>query len=88
MSGPKRDERPETGTEDAVHIYCLGTLVADEASRHGVGDFARSLETALTGFLSGLTRDDQSRALRLSYEMALGGEDAAPPRLRLVHSRD
>ena len=73
---------------EAVNLYCMGALVADEASRNGFRDFAKSIESALTGFLSGLPRDDQSRALRLSYEMALGGEDPALPRLRLVYSRD
>jgi hypothetical protein len=66
----------------------MGSLVADEASRNGFPDLARSIETALGGFLSGLTRDEQRQALRLSYEMALGGEEPAPPRLRLVYSRD
>jgi len=88
VSGPKRGKRQETGTGEAVHLYCLGTLVADEASRSGFGDFARSLETALNGLLSGLTRDEQGQALQLSYEMALGGEEPAPSRLRLVYSRD
>ena len=88
MSGPKRGKRQETASGDAVHLYCLGTLVADQASRSGFGEFARSLETALDGFLSGLTRDEQATALRLSYEMALGGEEPAPSRLRLVYSRD
>jgi hypothetical protein len=88
VSGPKRGERQETGTGEAVHLYCLGTLVADEASRNGFGEFARSLETALDGLLSGLPRDEQATALRLSYEMALREEEPAPPRLRLVYSRD
>jgi hypothetical protein len=88
VSGPKRGERQETGTGEGVHLYCLGTLVADEASRNGFGAFARSLETALDGLLSGLPRDEQATALRLSYEMAVGDEEPAPPRLRLVYSRD
>jgi hypothetical protein len=87
VSGPKRGKCQEQGTSEALHVYCLGTLVADEASRHGLRDFSRSLETALEGLLSGLTRDEQATALRLSYEMALGGEEPAPPRLRLVYSR-
>ena len=88
VSGPKRGERQHPGTSEAVHLYCLGALVADEASRNGFRDFARSLETALDGLLSGLPREEQATALRLSYEMALGGEEPAPPRLRLVYSRD
>jgi hypothetical protein len=88
VSGPKRGERQEPGSDDAVHVYCLGTLVADEASRSGLRDFARSLEAALENLLSGLPRDEQATALRLSYEMALGGAEPAPPRLRLVYSRD
>ncbi len=88
MSGPEPDERHLPGTGGAVNLYCMATLVADEASRGGFRDFASTLEHALHGFLSGLTRDEQAKALRLSYEMALGGEDPAPPRLRLAYSRD
>jgi hypothetical protein len=88
VSGPKRGKRQETATGEAVHLYCLGALVADEASRNGHAAFARSLETALESFLSGLPRDEQATALRLSYEVALGGEEPAPSRLRLVYSRD
>ena len=72
----------------AVSLYCMATLVADEASRNGFADFAKSIEGVLDGFLSGLPRDQQSQALRLSYELALGGKEPAPPRLRLVYSRD
>jgi hypothetical protein len=78
-----RNDKP-----DAISIYCMATLVADEASRNGYSDLAKSIENALSGFLGGLPRDAQKRALRLSYEMALGSEDPAPPRLRLVYSRD
>ena len=72
----------------AVSLYCMAALVADEASRNGFANFAKSIESALSGFLSGLPRDDQRQALRLSYELALGGKEPAPPRLRLVYSRD
>lgn len=88
MSGPESGERQKSGTGGALHLYCLGTLVADEASRSGFRDFAHSLETALCRLLSGLSREEQGEALRLSYEMALGGEEPAPPRLRLAYSRD
>jgi hypothetical protein len=73
---------------DAVNLYCMGALVADEASRNGFRDFARSLESLLSGFLAALPREEQWQALKVSYEMALGDEDPAPPRLRLVYSRD
>lgn len=66
----------------------MGTLVADEASSNGLRDFARALEAALDRLLSGMPREEQAAALRLSFEMALGGEEPAPPRLRLVYSRD
>lgn len=87
MSGSELGERQEPGTGGALHLYCLGTLMADEASRSGFHDFAHSLEAALSGLLSGLTREEQAEALRLSYEMALGAGEPAPPRLRLVYSR-
>jgi hypothetical protein len=51
-------------------------------------EFARSLETSLEGLLETLPREQQSEALRLSYEMAIAGDAAQRPRLRLVHSRD
>jgi hypothetical protein len=73
---------------EAVQIYCMGALVADEAARNGLRDFARSLESSLAGLLSGLPREQQAAALSLSYEMALGGDTVATPRLRLVYSRD
>lgn len=88
MSVFEKDYQPHPQTAGSVNLYCMAAMVADEASRTGYHDFARDLETALTHFLSGLPRDEQGTALRLSYEMALGGEDAAPPRLRLVYSRD
>lgn len=86
MSGPDAGERQEPGTGEAVHLYCLGALVAEEAAKSGFRDFARSLEAALCGLLSGLPREAQGQALRLSYEMALGGDEPAPRHLRLVHS--
>jgi hypothetical protein len=87
VSGAELGERNEPGS-GALHLYCLGTLVADQALRTGFREFAQSVETALTELLSGLTREEQGQALQLSYEMALGGEEPAPPRLRLVYSRD
>lgn len=78
--------RPEqTG---AVSMYCMASLVADEASRNGYKDLAISIESAIGSFLTGLPRDEQRQALRMSYEMALDGCEPAPPRLRLVYSRD
>lgn len=84
-------EQGQWRTPDAagpVNLYCMAAMVADEASREGHKSFARALEAALTAFLSSLTREEQGTALRLSYEMAMGGGDLAPPRLRLVYSRD
>jgi hypothetical protein len=71
----------------AVTIYWMASLVADEASRSGFRDFAKNMEALIGGFLSGMPRDEQRQALRLSYEMAAGGEEPARPRLRLVYSR-
>ncbi|WP_373502615.1 hypothetical protein [Aestuariivirga sp.] len=88
MSSSEFDPLSQTGKPGAVNIYCMGALVADEASRNGFLDLARSIENVLCGFLSGLPRDEQRQALRVAYEMALGGDEPAPPRLRLVYSRD
>lgn len=74
--------------EGAVGVYCLGTLVAEEAQKGGHDGFARSIELALNSFLDTLPRDLQSQALRLAYELSLGRESPAAPRLRLVYSRD
>ncbi len=68
-------------------LYCLGTVVADEASRRGFREFAKGMEAVLSTLLAELPRDEQWRALRLSYEAMVGADDAAPPRLRLVYSR-
>lgn len=78
----------KAGQATAVSLYCLGSMVANEASRDGHSGFAKSIEAALQGFLTELPRDQQSQALQLSYELALEGESPVPPRLRLVYSRD
>jgi hypothetical protein len=88
VRGPKQGERQESGAGEALHLYCLAAAVANEASQGGFPDFARALENALCGFLSGLPREEQAEALRLSYEIALGGAEPAPPRLRLIYSRE
>jgi hypothetical protein len=88
VSSSEFDLLLHTEKQSAVSLYCMGTLVADEASRNGFSELARSMEGALGGFLAGLTRAEQQQALTLSYEMALGGTEPAPPRLRLAYSRD
>ena len=88
MSGPERDERKEPAAQGAVGLYCMAAMVADEASRHGLGDFARSMEGALERLLLTLTREEQDCALRLSYELALAADEPARPKLRLIFSRD
>jgi hypothetical protein len=73
---------------NAVSTYCMGSLVANQAARDGFADFAKTMESALAGLLAGLPREQQKNALRLAYEMSLDGETPAPPRLRLIYSRD
>lgn len=82
------DAVPPGALAGAVEMYCKATMVADEASRNGFRDLARSLETTISGFLKAMPREQQARALQLSYELALGGVEPAPPRLRLAYSRD
>ena len=75
-------------TSKAVTLFCMASMVANEASREGFVGLAKSIEGALQGFLSDLGRDQQAQALQLAYELALQGEEPAPPRLRLIYSRD
>lgn len=72
----------------AVGVYCLGTLVAEEAQKSGHDGFAKSIESALNSFLGTMPRDLQSQALKLAFEISVGRESPAAPRLRLVYSRD
>lgn len=88
MSSLEIDTLKTLGKTSAVSVYCMGSLVANQAARDGFIDFAKSIEGALEGFLGSMNRDQQFQALRLSYEFALEGEEPAPPRLRLVYSRD
>lgn len=88
MSAATTEETTKPVPQGALSVYCLGTLVAEEAQRNGCADLAKKLENVLSGFLADLPRDLQSQALRMSYEMALGGENPATPKLRLVYSRD
>lgn len=87
-----KKQDPETALREnapkAVSLYCMASLVANEAARDGEARLAQSLEGVLQDYLSGLSRDQQSQALRLAYELELRGDDPAPPRLRLVYSRD
>ena len=82
---------PLADAPTTASLYCLAAMVADEASAAGFQDFAKALESALGGFLAALPPDQQANALRLSYEIALGGgedgDETATPRLRLVYSR-
>ena len=93
MRQTDRDERPLSLADapTTASLYCLAAMVADEASQAGFRDFAKGIEAALGGFLAKLPPDQQENALRLSYEIALGGGDdgdeTATPRLRLVYSR-
>lgn len=87
MSSSEQGQWQLPDAASPVNLYCMAAMVADEASREGHKTFARALEAALAGFLASLTREEQGTALRLSYAMALGGGDLAPPRLRLVYSR-
>ena len=93
MRRTDRDERtfPLSDTPTTASLYCLAAMVADEASQTGFREFAKDLEIALAKFLATLPTDQQANALRLSYEIAMGGahegEEAAQPRLRLVYSR-
>lgn len=88
MSSSEQGQWRASEQPGPVNLYCMAAMVADEASREGHKSFARALEAALTGFLSSLSREEQGTALRLSYEIAMGGAGLAPPRLRLVYSRD
>ena len=88
MKYPELESLSRGGETSGLSLYCMSALVADEASRGGFADFAKSVEAAMASLLCGLPREVQVQALRIAFEMALGGEEPAPPRLRLVYSRD
>jgi transposase InsO family protein len=74
--------------EIEIDLYCMTTLLADEASRFGRKAFSRAIEEAGAMLLAGLPRVSQIQALHRSYEASLGGEPPAPAPVRLVYSRD
>lgn len=88
MSGVDHERAIRTGKTGVAEVYCLATMVAEEAKQSGCDAFAKSLEGALETFLASLSADLRRQALKLSYELAMGQDDPAPPRLRLAYSRD
>ena len=88
MSHVEFDRLSRGGASNAISLYCMTALVADEAARNSQPAFAKSMEEAMADLLSSMPREQQKQALRIAYERALGKEDPAPPRLRLVYSRD
>lgn len=90
MSGLETDMSPGFGHVAAELMYGKAALLADEASRHGYRDLARSIEASNSDFLKSMPREQQRRALAISYEMTLAqaGAEPAPPRIRLAYSRD
>lgn len=88
MNSLEPESLPRDGHPSPVSLYCMGALLADEASRIGQCGFSRAIETALHELLGHMSRDDQYRALRLSYEITVGNAEPARSRLRLVHSRE
>lgn len=88
MKSAEIEAQGKSGPDGAVSLYCLATLVVEEAQRHGRAGFARQMESAMAGLLEEMPRAEQSQALRLAYEMAMAGENPTTPKLRLVYSRD
>jgi len=88
VNGANKEMPAEICSSGHVGIYCMTTAIVEEAARNGCNGFAKSLETALETLLAAMPRDQQSLALKLSYEMAIAKEVPAAPRLRLVYSRD
>lgn|GEM_PF-5139718 len=77
-----------TQANGGVSVYCLASLVAEQAKQNGFAPFANALENALESLLSGLPRDEQKQALRLSFDMATAGHSSpSAPKLKLVYSR-
>jgi hypothetical protein len=72
-----------------VTMYCLGSILAEQAHRSNRGAFGKLMENALAGLLEAMPRTSQGQALRLSYELAMVEEPlpAPKPKLRLVYSR-
>lgn len=92
VNGVVQELLSRTNASGPAGIYCMAALVAEEASQSGCAGLAKSIEAALEEFLKGLPRDQQRQALRLSYELTIAASasdaEPAPPRLRLVYSRD
>jgi hypothetical protein len=83
-----QDAGQTSADTDAVEVYCMTTLVAEEARRNGCDGFAKQLEQAMSDFLGTLTRGEQTQALLLSYELVMAASAPTAPQLRLVYSRD
>jgi hypothetical protein len=90
VSGLETEISPTGGAFAAELMYSKAAMLADEAMRHGYRDLARSLEASNSDFLRSMPREQQKRALAISYEMTLAQASAepAPPRIRLAYSRD
>ena len=85
MNTPEQDIPAQAN--GGVSVYCLATLVAEQAKQNGFAPFAAAMENALEALLSGLPRDEQKQALRLSFEAATAGLAPSAPKLRLIYSR-
>lgn len=80
----------QASPKGAVQVYCLAAMVAEEARMAGCDDFAKNIEGAIEGLISGLPKTQQREALMLSFELALAaaGDPPRKPHLRLVYSRE
>ena len=90
MSLMIEDIAVKASPKGAVQVYCLATMVAEEARLAGCNRFAKDIEGALDGLIAGLPRAERREALQLSFELAMAAVSGQPaqPHLRLVYSRE
>jgi hypothetical protein len=89
MSGADCEAETRRHRAGAVDLYCLTSLLAEDARRTGLAAFAAEVERALHTLLAGMPEGQQRNALTLACAMAQTHSQppAEPPQLRLVISR-
>jgi hypothetical protein len=87
MKDAHRDPEEHQSEAGVVHVYCLTSLIAEEARRFGLKTVVAEVERVMDRLLASMTDSQQRTALLLSCELAQAPQpNAESPRLRLVVS--